>query len=514
MDATARASATDAYTNAEARLPLSWTNGPVGIDAGNTKTNVYGGMVVKLGPRVQQGTGNASGDYSFAGHNSTASGDGAWANYFSTASGDGSWAMYGGTASGEGSWAMLNSIASGVGAWAMYGSLASGDGSWAMHGSTASGGGSWAMDGSAASGNGSWAMRNGTASGGGSWAMDGSTASGEGSWAMNGANASNNYAFSWRANSHGDGTFNIGPDGGVNGVYVGNTNLSWFLTHATDPNAVTNGGAMVNGFAVTNGAAILVATVAQGALADTALQPDGSAAAMSFVGMGASFTTAVQSAGIPGIVTNGQVALSVSNLTVAGTTTASRVKVPADTTTGYTIQDASGLTNTFVFDTLNRRFGIGTTPTYQIDVSSPQGTKVRIGRSGSTVYPILRVDDGGSGLYIGNDQNLAQQGALALYSRGQVATPCLWIGPAGNTFIGISDMMKGSQQLEVGGSASIWTNLSVGGSATVSNNLTVAGSVFLGPAINGNRARLFSDGTNLFFVTASLATTNALTSNP
>jgi hypothetical protein len=57
-------------------------------------------------------------------------------------------------------------------------------------------------------------------------------------------------------------------------------------------------------------------------------------------------------------------------------------------------------------------------------------------------------------------------------------------------------------------------NLSVGGSATVSSNLTVAGSVFLGPAIDGNRARLFSDGTNLFFVTASLATTNALTSNP
>jgi hypothetical protein len=38
--------------------------------------------------------------------------------------------------------------------------------------------------------------------------------------------------------------------------------LSWFLTHATDPNAVTNGGATVNGFAVTNGAAINITRLA------------------------------------------------------------------------------------------------------------------------------------------------------------------------------------------------------------------------------------------------------------
>jgi hypothetical protein len=296
-DATARASATDAYTNAEARLPQSWTNGPVGIDAGNTKTNTYGGMVVQLGPRVQQGTGVASGDYSFAGHGSTASGygswamldsiassfgswamlsstasgngswanylslassDGSWANYYSTASGLGSWANYYSTASGPGSWAMYGSTASGVGAWAMGNSAASGEGSWAMHDSTASGPGSWAMHngaasgvgawaiyGGIASGIGSWAMLNSTASGLGSWANYLSTASGEGSWAMDGANATNAHAFSWRANSHGTGTFNIAPDGGVNGVYVGNTNLSWFLTHATDPNALpavwTNG---------------------------------------------------------------------------------------------------------------------------------------------------------------------------------------------------------------------------------------------------------------------------------
>jgi hypothetical protein len=77
--------------------------------------------------------------------------------------------------------------------------------------------------------------------------------------------------------------------------------------HAADilSAAVTNGGATVNGYSVSNGAAILVATAAQGALADTALQPDDSAAAMSFAGMGASFTTAVQAAGIPGVVTNG-----------------------------------------------------------------------------------------------------------------------------------------------------------------------------------------------------------------
>jgi hypothetical protein len=264
-DATARASATDAYTNAEARLPLSWTNGPVGIDAEHAKTNVYGGMVVKLGPRVQQGTGNASGEYSFAGQGSTASGEGAWAMYgstasdigswamyYSTASGEGSWAMYGSTASGDGawamdgsiasglgSWAMLNSTASGIGSWANYYGAASGAGSWAMLNSTASGDGAWANYFSTASGEGSWAMRDSTASGNGSWAMFNSTAAGYGSWAMDGANATNDHAFAWRANSHGDGTFNIGPDGGADGFYIGETNLSWFLTHATDPNAVT-----------------------------------------------------------------------------------------------------------------------------------------------------------------------------------------------------------------------------------------------------------------------------------
>ena len=130
---------------ADTYLPLSWTNGPVGIDAGNTKTNTYGGMVVQLGPRVQQGTGVASGDYSFAGHGSTASGYGSWAMLDSIASSFGSWAMLSSTASGNGSWANYLSLASSDGSWANYYSTASGLGSWANYYSTASGPGSWAM---------------------------------------------------------------------------------------------------------------------------------------------------------------------------------------------------------------------------------------------------------------------------------------------------------------------------------------------------------------------------------
>jgi hypothetical protein len=586
-------------------------------------------MVVKLGTRVQQGTGVASGDYSFAGHNSTASGNGSWANYLSTASGIGSWANYFSTASALGAWAMLNSTASGDGAWAMYLSTASGIGSWAMRGSLASG---------------------------------------LGSWAMNGANATDDHAFAWRANSHGDGTFNIGPDGGVNGVYVGNTNLSWFLTHATDPNAVTNGGATVNGYSINNGAAISLTAGDVGALARTGgvLVTEGGGVvgtlntSKSYTGVGTSTNGAPRiylgenpSSGDDSAICIGRT-LNGSNLfshalrdesvvTSGGTDTgyASFDAVPTlrgsnhwnhyisfqsrpivsvstgnvpiygfnfypiinSTNTQVTMLNFSGIGGTgnvaaaygivipagtfsaagdayallsydtkakiYLASTIYAGAGITTTGSLVSREWTPQndnntvcggfGTKTFGGFYGTALgYNAWKSFTGFSshntalgtaagysqtagnrntylGAYAGygvtSGSNNIAIGASAGYTQGAGWNDNLVITPyqsasavAENTnalIVGKFSLAgPASQWLTVNGTltaavnAVVKGNLSVGGSATVSSNLTVAGSVFLGPAIDGNRARLFSDGTNLFFVTASLATTNALTSNP
>jgi len=73
--------------------------------------------------------------------------------------------------------------------------------------------------------------------------------------------------------------------------------------------------------------------------------------------------------------------------------------------------------------------------------------------------------------------------------------------------VGIGDTTP-DYKLDVAGT------LGVDGAATFSSNVTVAGNVetgdkFLFPAGD----YLFGDGTNLFYVTADLATTNAVTSN-
>jgi hypothetical protein len=176
-----------------------------------------------------------------------------------------------GTASGNGSWAMYFGDASGIGSWAMYYSTASGLGSWAMSGGTATGDGSWATYGGTASGLGSWAMSGGTATGDGSWAMYGGTASGLGSWAMDNANATNDHSFAWRGGSHGAGTFNINPDGGVSGVWVGETNLAGIITGYGAAEAAIRAAADA-----TNAAAVTAAAVAGTNYTDAAVNSEAS----------------------------------------------------------------------------------------------------------------------------------------------------------------------------------------------------------------------------------------------
>lgn len=154
------------------------------IDAANNRTNTYGGSLIIIGERVQDSS-------------STATGERSWAKFSSTASGEGAWAMYGATASGAGSWAFNGGVATGESSYAIsYGK-----------------------------------------------------AYGLGSFAMNTAIASNNYSFAWDGlwtgfpdyyGSHGQGTFNLNPVGGLSGIWIGETNLQVILDNlAVDP-TITN----------------------------------------------------------------------------------------------------------------------------------------------------------------------------------------------------------------------------------------------------------------------------------
>jgi hypothetical protein len=97
----------------------NWTGGPITLDAANSQTNTYGGLLVIGGNRFQANGATASGVGAWANNGATASGDASWANNGATASGVGAWANNGATASDYASWANNNGVASGNGSWAM-----------------------------------------------------------------------------------------------------------------------------------------------------------------------------------------------------------------------------------------------------------------------------------------------------------------------------------------------------------------------------------------------------------
>ena len=214
-------------------LPISWTNGPVAIDAGNASTNTYGGLVVVLGESVQSGGHTvAGGQYSHAeGVYSFTSGYGSHAEGSNThASGGGSHAEGASTsASGDLSHAEGDDTAAGG-----HGSHAEGEETTAV-GRDSHAEGQYTQ----ASGDYSHAEGQYTFSTGGGSHVGGiyAEAVGDYSWVWNG---------DWNIDcyySHGSGTFSVNPLGGSSGFYVGESNL----TSLFDPlNSWTNNEAQIS----------------------------------------------------------------------------------------------------------------------------------------------------------------------------------------------------------------------------------------------------------------------------
>ena len=247
-----------------------------GVEASGNYSHAEGSGVEASGNYSHaEGSGTtASGDSSHAeGHYTTASGDSSHAEgYYTTASGDSSHAEGNGTtasvsyshaegnytiASGSGSHAEGDSTtASGNGAHAEgFYTTASGGYSHAEGSSTTASGGYSHAEGSSttASGDGSHAEGSSTTASGNSSHVEGvcTTASGNGSHAsgvFSKASDGHDYAFSWSGDgsrldnpyqSHGPGTFNVNPLGGLAGFWVGEETLSDIIGAKADKTAIS-----------------------------------------------------------------------------------------------------------------------------------------------------------------------------------------------------------------------------------------------------------------------------------